>query len=227
MAEANSVRRAESGITLASLETWTEVTFSLANIGRKYDPSGTVSCMDVFCDPLRGVAAWREEYRYTQLNRWEEFVSNDLNFHEVDGHHYTMFSPDRVPKFQQKLKKSFTTPYSIKSHIVRLHSSAASTFEAITTETIVIVTIDVDRPGHPHKQPQTSFHPTIRYPRGRHLSIRRTSHFEMLSTTSFAGPKLSELVSTLIPKSNFASWSTTLKYALGTWGSSFLRDPYR
>ncbi|KAJ5482339.1 Thioesterase [Penicillium sp. IBT 31633x] len=105
MAEANPVRKAELGITLASLDTWTEVTFSLANIGRNYDPSGTVSCMDVFfCDPLRGVAASREEYRYTQLNRWEEFVSNDVKFHEVDGQHYTMISPERVPKFQQKLK---------------------------------------------------------------------------------------------------------------------------
>ncbi|KAJ5200005.1 Thioesterase [Penicillium cf. griseofulvum] len=105
MAEANPVRRAELGITLTSLDTWTEVTFSLANIGRNYDPSGTVSCMDVFfCDPLRGVAASREEYRYTQLNRWEEFVSNDLKFHEVDGQHYTMISPERVPRFQQKLK---------------------------------------------------------------------------------------------------------------------------
>ncbi|KXG47448.1 Thioesterase [Penicillium griseofulvum] len=104
-AEANPVRRAELGITLTSLDTWTEVTFSLANIGRNYDPSGTVSCMDVFfCDPLRGVAASREEYRYKQLNRWEEFVSNDLKFHEVDGQHYTMISPERVPKFQQKLK---------------------------------------------------------------------------------------------------------------------------
>ncbi|OQE47486.1 hypothetical protein PENCOP_c001G06022 [Penicillium coprophilum] len=105
LAEANPVRRAELGITLTSLDTWTEVTFSLANIGRNYDPSGTVSCMDVFfCDPLRGVAASREEYRYTQLNRWEEFVGNDLKFHEVDGQHYTMISPERVPKFQQKLK---------------------------------------------------------------------------------------------------------------------------
>lgn len=94
MAEANSVRRVESGITLASLETWTELTFFLANIGHKYDPSGTVSCMDVFFyDPLRGVVAWREE-----------FASNDLNFYEADGYHYTMISLERVPKFQQKLK---------------------------------------------------------------------------------------------------------------------------
>lgn len=104
MGEANPARRAELGITLASLNTWADVT-SLANIGRNYDLSGTVSCMDVFfCDPLRGVAVSREEYRYNQLNRWEEFVRNDLKFHEVDGQHYTMISPERVPKFQQKLK---------------------------------------------------------------------------------------------------------------------------
>ncbi|KAJ5505736.1 hypothetical protein N7453_004693 [Penicillium expansum] len=41
----------------------------------------------------------------------------------------------------------------------------------------------------------------------------------MFSTTSFAEPKLSELVLTLTGESNFASWSTALKCALDT------RDP--
>ncbi|KAJ5084750.1 Thioesterase [Penicillium alfredii] len=105
MAEAEPVRTAELGLTLAGLHTWTDVTFSLASIGCHYDPSGSVSSMDVFfCDPLRGVAKSRHEYRYTQLNRWESFVSDDLKFHEVDGAHYTMISPERVPKFQQTLK---------------------------------------------------------------------------------------------------------------------------
>jgi thioesterase domain-containing protein len=109
MAEANPIRCSELGLTLSSLDTWTEVTLSLASIGRDYDPSGTVSFMDVFfCDPLRGVAGSREEYRHTQLNRWEEFVSNDLKFHEVDGQHYTMISPERVPKFQQRLKNALS-----------------------------------------------------------------------------------------------------------------------
>ncbi|KAJ5196060.1 hypothetical protein N7449_006539 [Penicillium cf. viridicatum] len=49
----------------------------------------------------------------------------------------------------------------------------------------------------------------------------------MFSTTSFAEPKLSELVATLIAKSNFASCSTALKYALDTSGPSSLRDAYR
>ncbi|KAJ5970393.1 uncharacterized protein N7479_000311 [Penicillium vulpinum] len=41
-------------------------------------------------------------------------------------------------------------------------------------------------------------------------------YFKIASTTSFAEPKLSELVPTLIGESNFASWSTALKYALDT-----------
>ncbi|KAJ5942943.1 hypothetical protein N7516_003111 [Penicillium verrucosum] len=67
----------------------------------------------------------------------------------------------------------------------------------------------------------------------KYLSIRRTpsaNHaakclsfdvpHKTLSATSFAEPKLSELVPTLTGESNFASWSTALKYALDT------RDPY-
>ncbi|KAJ5976689.1 hypothetical protein N7501_000031, partial [Penicillium viridicatum] len=53
-----------------------------------------------------------------------------------------------------------------------------------------------------------------------YLSIRRTPYLKIFSATSFAEPKLSELVSTLTGESNFASWSTALKYALDT------RDPY-
>ncbi|CRL21992.1 unnamed protein product [Penicillium camemberti] len=41
----------------------------------------------------------------------------------------------------------------------------------------------------------------------------------MFLATSFAEPKLSELVPTLTGESNFASWSTALKCALDT------RDP--
>ncbi|KAJ9483532.1 hypothetical protein VN97_g9869 [Penicillium thymicola] len=52
----------------------------------------------------------------------------------------------------------------------------------------------------------------------RSLRGRRT--LENLSGTSFAEPKLSELVPTLIGESSFASWSTALKCALDT------RDPH-
>ncbi|KAJ5530119.1 hypothetical protein N7527_003512 [Penicillium freii] len=45
----------------------------------------------------------------------------------------------------------------------------------------------------------------------------------MFSATSFAEPKLSELVPTLTGESNFALWSTALKHS----GSLSFRDPHR
>ncbi|CAI7619062.1 unnamed protein product [Penicillium discolor] len=88
MAEANSVRRVESGITPASLETWTELTFSL---------------------------------QISAIN--------------------TIHPLSQLP-----------TQYNLTLFVFILQQPLPS---KPTTETIVIVTIDVDRPGHPHKQPQT------------------------------------------------------------------------
>ncbi|OQD66957.1 hypothetical protein PENPOL_c004G10073 [Penicillium polonicum] len=59
-------------------------------------------------------------------------------------------------------------------------------------------------------------HLSIRYPRSQVALHSTHLTFEMFLATSFAEPKLSELVSTLIGESNFASWSTALKYALDT-----------
>ncbi|OQD69328.1 hypothetical protein PENPOL_c002G06341 [Penicillium polonicum] len=47
-----------------------------------------------------------------------------------------------------------------------------------------------------------------------------STYLKIFSATSFAEPKLLELVPTLTGESNFASWSTALKCALDT------RDPY-
>ncbi|KAJ5634737.1 Thioesterase [Penicillium herquei] len=105
LAQSDPVRTAELGLTHDSLHTWVNVAFSLQKIGWNYDPSGSVSCMDVFfCQPLKDVASSREEYRYEKLNHWIDFVRDDLKYHEVGGEHYTMIGPEHVPKFQQTLK---------------------------------------------------------------------------------------------------------------------------
>ncbi|OQD60089.1 hypothetical protein PENPOL_c028G04261 [Penicillium polonicum] len=65
-----------------------------------------------------------------------------------------------------------------------------------------------------NKRTSPSTHPSIHYLHSQHLTV------QMCSATSFAEPKLSELVPTLTGESNFASWSTALKYALDT------RDPH-
>lgn len=107
LAESDRQRCAELALTHESLLNWTNVAWSLQKIGWEYDPSGSVSHMDVFyCQPLKVVARTREEYRDTKLNHWAEFVRDDVRFHEVDGEHYTMIGPDHVPTFQQTLKKA-------------------------------------------------------------------------------------------------------------------------
>ncbi|KOS39023.1 hypothetical protein ACN38_g10149 [Penicillium nordicum] len=67
-----------------------------------------------------------------------------------------------------------------------------------------------------HTSTSPTTHPSIRYPHSQYLSIRRTLFFKISSAISFAEPNLSELVPTLTGESNFASWSTALKYALDT-----------
>lgn len=77
----------------------------LQKIDWEYDPSGSVSHMDIFyCQPLKVVARTREEYRKTKLNQWADFVRDDFKFHEVDGEHFTIIGPDHV--LQQTLKKA-------------------------------------------------------------------------------------------------------------------------
>lgn len=107
LAESDQQRCAELALTHGSLLNWTNVAWSLQKIGWEYDPSGSVSHMDVFyCQPLKVVARTREEYRKTKLNHWADFVRDNVKFHEVDGEHYTMIGPDHVLKFQQTLKKA-------------------------------------------------------------------------------------------------------------------------
>ena len=110
LAESDQQRCTELGLTHESLQTWTNVAWSLQKIGSEYDPSGSVLQVDVFyCQPPpKDVARTREEYRRTKLNHWADFVRGEVKFHEVDGEHYTMIGPDQVPKFQQTLKEALT-----------------------------------------------------------------------------------------------------------------------
>ncbi|KAL8906483.1 MAG: hypothetical protein Q9207_002021 [Kuettlingeria erythrocarpa] len=107
LGESDEQRCAELALTHESLGTWINVAWSLQQVGWDYDPSGSVGSMDVFyCQPLKVVARTRGEYRETKLNRWADFVRDTVEFHEVDGEHYTMIGPEHVAKFQQSLKRA-------------------------------------------------------------------------------------------------------------------------
>ncbi|KAJ5267453.1 Acetyl-CoA synthetase-like protein [Penicillium angulare] len=107
LSESDPERLVDLALTQESLTTWVNVSFALQNIGWEYEPSGSVSGMDIFyCQPLKVVAKTREEYRNTKLNHWVDFARNEVRYHEVGGEHYTMIGPDYVPKFQQTLKNA-------------------------------------------------------------------------------------------------------------------------
>lgn len=107
LAESDQQRCMELALTHESLRIWINVAWSLQQIGWEYDPSGSVACMDVFyCQPLKVVARTRKEYRETKLNHWQDFVRDDVRFHEVDGEHYTMIGAENVQRFQQSLKSA-------------------------------------------------------------------------------------------------------------------------
>ena len=110
LAESDQQRCQELALTHASLLNWTNVAWSLQKIGWDYEPSGSVSHMDIFyCQPLKTVARTREEYRETKLNGWCSFVRGEIKFYEVDGEHYTMIGPNHVAKFQQTLKNALAS----------------------------------------------------------------------------------------------------------------------
>ena len=107
LAKSDQARCTELALTHESLSSWVKVAWSLQKIGWEYDPSGSVSHMDIFyCQPLKIVARTREEYQKTNLNHWADFVRDGVKFHEVDGEHYTMIGSEHVPRFQQTLKKA-------------------------------------------------------------------------------------------------------------------------
>ena len=107
LAESDERRCADLALTHAGMMTWTDVSWSLQRIGWGYEPSGEVAHMDVFyCQPLKDVASSRVEYRKQHLNRWVDFIRDDVKFWEVEGKHYTMIDSDHVPGFQRTLKKA-------------------------------------------------------------------------------------------------------------------------
>lgn len=87
------------------LRKWTDISHGLHVIAHDYDPSSTVSKMDVFyAIPLAAVAKDKQDWLDNHLSKWDGFVRDEVRFHEVDGAHYTMLGPDNILSFQKKLR---------------------------------------------------------------------------------------------------------------------------
>ncbi|KAK4143700.1 uncharacterized protein C8A04DRAFT_28693 [Dichotomopilus funicola] len=96
----------EFGLDRDRLARWTSLALNSHVIGRDYEPDGQpgrVPFLEVFYgDPITAVAKDKKEWREVKLSRWEGLI-DDVQFHEVRGHHYTLLAPENVASFAKTL----------------------------------------------------------------------------------------------------------------------------
>ncbi|KKZ68482.1 hypothetical protein EMCG_05943 [[Emmonsia] crescens] len=100
-------RLMELSLTRKKLKTWITLAHKMQEAALEYEPSGSVSSIDVFhAIPLKLVAANRTDWIQNKLNKWADFSRELPRMHHVDGAHYTMMSPEHVFTFQKTLQKA-------------------------------------------------------------------------------------------------------------------------
>jgi acyl-CoA synthetase (AMP-forming)/AMP-acid ligase II/thioesterase domain-containing protein/acyl carrier protein len=100
---ASKARLAELDINVAKFAAWANLAQSLVELGRAYEPSGTVKSVSVFyAIPLRGT---KEAWLKDQLMEWENFTRGPNRYIDVAGEHYTLMGPQHVASFQATLRK--------------------------------------------------------------------------------------------------------------------------
>ena len=98
-------RLEELAMSREALTKWADLAHSMQHMARDYDPSGRVNSIDVFyAIPLSAVANSKSDWLDNHLSKWSDFCASEPQFHEVDGAHYTMISPEHVVSFQKKFK---------------------------------------------------------------------------------------------------------------------------
>ncbi|WP_241837929.1 non-ribosomal peptide synthetase [Streptomyces sp. CB03234] len=103
MALAPAGRLRELDVDEGKFATWAEVAHRLTDLGRDYDPAGTVRSLTVFCaEPLRGT---REEWLEQRLRRWDDHSREPNRYVDVAGEHYTLMGPRHVAGFQAVLRR--------------------------------------------------------------------------------------------------------------------------
>ncbi|KAL8947019.1 MAG: hypothetical protein Q9183_007834 [Haloplaca sp. 2 TL-2023] len=98
-------RMEEMALDKKKLTNWADLSHSMHSIALNYEPAGVVTAMDVFyAVPLAAVAQSKQQWRDLHLSKWSDFVGEPPRFHEVDGAHYTMLSPEHAFSFQKTLR---------------------------------------------------------------------------------------------------------------------------
>ncbi|KAG1782307.1 atromentin synthetase [Suillus placidus] len=92
-------RLVELQLTPEKLHHWVDIAGSLIECGKDYNPSGSVSAVDVFyANPLRGSKA---DWLNNQLKSWSGFSRGEPSYTDVPGQHYTLMDVDHVLQFHK------------------------------------------------------------------------------------------------------------------------------
>ncbi|KAI9036326.1 non-ribosomal peptide synthetase [Aspergillus affinis] len=103
---ANASRLSNLALDEQKLENWANVTFSLQEIARKYQPKGSVEHLDIFyCDPLEMVGATKEEW-LQRLGKWQDFSRKKIKYYGLPGKHHDVFGPRHVRELHKSLEQA-------------------------------------------------------------------------------------------------------------------------
>jgi acyl-CoA synthetase (AMP-forming)/AMP-acid ligase II/thioesterase domain-containing protein/acyl carrier protein len=96
-------RLAELDLDVEKFTAWAELANKLTDLGRSYEPSGTVRSMTVFCAiPLHGT---KQDWLNNELCRWDEYTTEPNRYIDVPGEHYTLMGPQHVATLQAILRR--------------------------------------------------------------------------------------------------------------------------
>ena len=84
-----------------------DMTSAFGDAAKKYEPSGTVACADIFwATPLMSVTNEREDWTNGHLAAWKDFVRRDLKWYECEGRHANMLNTEFVGGFAKRLQNA-------------------------------------------------------------------------------------------------------------------------
>lgn len=95
-------------LTVPRLQAFGRVEDCMRLIVDKYEPSGQVDTMDIFCaDPMPHFGSPPEVWKREVLGGWRDFVKGEnVSFHDVPGTHISLIKEPLIANFQQTLNEA-------------------------------------------------------------------------------------------------------------------------
>lgn len=91
---ADPSRMSELDLDGVRFERWVEIAYSLVELGRSYQPSGSVRALTVFyaAPPIRYQGLGREQWLSQYLRAWDEFSREPVSYVPVAGEHHSLMA---------------------------------------------------------------------------------------------------------------------------------------